>query len=466
MRSSALLVLVAAACADETFEIRVVYDTPTSGDDAAPGALDSLELAVARAGSAQDLVSQSFVPGARIELGGVPFADDLVVHLTGRIGGSIVAYGRTCVFAATSGEAPPAPHLWFSRTVKFAPLDVPAAPRTGAWALELGGSMIVAGGSAPAIELFDPRAGTYRDAGALEVRDGAITAPIGSGTPPRAIVVGGSVGTVELVELLPSGELRVDRFADVRAARIAATATALTDGRVVITGGRDPGGAVRGDLLEVAASDAGLELSTVRANLARPRSGHTATRLGDDVGAPVLIAGGADDAGPIGLVELWKPLSGELANPATFAFAMVVPRIGHRAELMPDGSVLFIGGVDAAGAPVRVVERFSIDAGFGSVGELPATTGLVDVTTTALPDGRILIAGGRTTPGGAPVDGAAIARLDVIDGTVDVVETDRLATPRAGHHAATLCDGTVWIGGGTDIGPPAERYEPPPTDRR
>ncbi|MDQ3370691.1 MAG: hypothetical protein M3680_35185, partial [Myxococcota bacterium] len=152
--------------------------------------------------------------------------------------------------------------------------------------------------------------------------------------------------------------------------------------------------------------------------------------------------------------------------PATFAPAMVVPRRGHRAELMPDGSVLMIGGVDAAGAPVRTLERFAIDAGFVPVGELPPSAGVVDITTTQLPDGRILIIGGRTALDGPAVDTALIARLDLVDGSVDVVQTDRLATARAGHVAVTLCDGTVWVSGGSAGAPAAERYNPPPTGRR
>jgi hypothetical protein len=136
---------------------------------------------------------------------------------------------------------------------------------------------------------------------------------------------------------------------------------------------------------------------------------------------------------------------------------------------MPDGRVHRLGGVDAAGAPIRQLERFVIDAGFVPAGELPATAGVIDITTTRLPDGRILIAGGRPTPGGPAVDTAAIARLDFVDGTVDVVPTvDRLAVPRAGHHAVPLCDGTVWIGGGAAAAgaPAAERYNPPPLGRR
>ncbi len=145
---------------------------------------------------------------------------------------------------------------------------------------------------------------------------------------------------------------------------------------------------------------------------------------------------------------------------------MVVPRHGHVARLLPDGSVLVIGGLDGAGAPVRVLERFSIDAGFRAAGELPVTSGVVELTATPLPDGRILIAGGRAAPGGPAVDTAVIARLDVIGGAVDVVATDRLAMPRADHQATLLCDGTVLVTGGTAAPTPLERYNPPALGRR
>ena len=91
---------------------------------------------------------------------------------------------------------------------------------------------------------------------------------------------------------------------------------------------------------------------------------------------------------------------------------------------------------------------------------------MVDATITDLPDGRILITGGRTEPGGAPTDTAYIARLDPLDGSVDVIPTDRLALPRAGHQAARLCDGTVLISGGTAADAFAERYNPIVAGRR
>jgi hypothetical protein len=152
---------------------------------------------------------------------------------------------------------------------------------------------------------------------------------------------------------------------------------------------------------------------------------------------------------------------------------MVVPRSLHRAVRLPDGSVLILGGIDATGAPVKTIESFSLDAGFTTFKDadlndqkMPANAGLVDFTATTLPDGRVLITGGRLTVDGPPVNTAYIARLDPFNGKVDIVATDRLQYPRAGHQATLLCDGTVLISGGTADQTPYERYNPPSIGRR
>jgi hypothetical protein len=91
---------------------------------------------------------------------------------------------------------------------------------------------------------------------------------------------------------------------------------------------------------------------------------------------------------------------------------------------------------------------------------------VIDATATILPDGRILLAGGTIPPDPAPVAAAFIARLDVIDGSVDVVATDHLAIPRIAPQATLLCDGTVLVSGGTVASDVIERYNPPSLGRR
>jgi hypothetical protein len=212
------------------------------------------------------------------------------------------------------------------------------------------------------------------------------------------------------------------------------------------------------------------------ATLVHPRMGHTATKLGNDAGAKVLIIGGADSLDmpnvPVGTAELFRPFTRDVAP--GFAPMMVTPRSRHHAELAPDGGVLIIGGVNKDGAAVRDIEQFSFETGFASLGvALGVTAGVVDFTTTTLPDGRILLIGGRPLDPMAPDPMAPTATAWIIEQqdnagavSVTVSAADPLAVPRAGHQATLLCDGTVLVTGGTTGSVAAERYNPPPLGRR
>ena len=473
-------VVLAAACSDSTAALAPAIDLPVGDPDAVAAPLDTITLTVAHAHNDAELVSHSFLHGQKLELPGAPFGDDLVVHMTGYVGQSTVGYGRTCTLAIAPDATPPAPHLFFSRITKFATVDTTPLERIGGLGVEYQGGALLLGGrasddtSVDQVERFDPATGEVTTIGPVLARDRPVQALIGM-SPPRVVVIGGVVtggasgkDGARFVEVLD--EQRIERQDSTEMARVDLTATALTDGRVIVIGGISPvpGSTPLGDIDVVSQqSDLSLDVRKIGATLAVPRRSHTATRLGDDVGAAVLIAGGLDATDqPVATAELLKPLSEELSNPTLFHPQMVVPRSGHTAMLMPDGSVLIIGGLDMLGQPVATLELFSVDGGFVSVGALPDGAGLVDFTATTLPDGRILLTGGRLSPGGPALNSAYIARLNSIIGTVDVVATDHMAFARAGHQAVVLCDGTVLISGGTTMTLPAERYNPPPDGRR
>jgi hypothetical protein len=103
---------------------------------------------------------------------------------------------------------------------------------------------------------------------------------------------------------------------------------------------------------------------------------------------------------------------------------------------------------------------------FTLTGSLSPTAGLTELTVTPLPDGRVLLAGGRNQTGAA-VATTLIAQLDPVNGRVNIIATNSLSVPRAGHSAVPLCDGTILLVGGTDDpAAPAERYNPPAAGRR
>lgn len=465
--------LLLAACGTNETVLRPVIDTPGEGDDALASPLDEITLTIAHAGSTSALRSQAFKHGEPLEMPDVPFGDDLVLHMAGSDRGSQVAYGRTCAISLEAGVQPPTPHLFFSRTVRFATLGVAPTPRFGGLGVSYLGAALLLGGNdgrpdhaITDVEKFDPLSGELTMLGSLTPRDQVVQAQIGT-LPPRVVVIGGTLSGVgaKFFEVVDAG--RIEQFDSAEMARVNLTATSLTDGRVVVIGGNPPEGLPSGEIDLIADRDGTLEVRKLNAELVHKRSGHSATRLGEDVGAPVLVAGGIDEMGLlVGVAELFKPLNEALADPMKFNPPMVIPRRGHVAMLMPDSSVLIIGGIDALGLPVRQLERFSVDEGFTPLGELPAGAGTTDFTATTLPDGRILLIGGRLTPSSPPLDSAYIATLNPLDGLVSVVATDHLTFSRAGHQAVALCDGTILITGGTGGQFPAERYNPPPAGRR
>jgi hypothetical protein len=469
-----------AACGDGATVVTPIIDVPIDDADATASPLDEIELAVAHAGSERNIAALTFARDKALEVPGVPFGDDLVVHMTGLVGALPVAYGRTCAITVSPNTTPPTPHLFFSRSVKFASFDLAPTPRIGGLGIPyLGTALFVGGtdgstdgtGQITSVERFEPLTGQLTTLpGTVMPREGAVQALIET-SPPRVVVIGGaSTGSEELfIEVID--DRRINRFSFTQMARVGLTATSLTDGRVIVIGGNPPGGSPSGEIDKIELIDETPDVTKLQtATLTHPRSGHSATRLGDDVGAPILIAGGVDGTGAlVDVAELFKPLGEVLADPATFEPPMKFPRRGHVAARMPGGSVLIIGGLDALGQPVRTLELFSIDAGieaFKNVGELPMDAGTVEFAATTLPDGRILLTGGRAAPGSPPLNTAYIARLDSRSGSVDVILTDRMAIARAGHQAVALCDGTILINGGTPGQFPAERYNPPADGRR
>lgn len=469
-----------AACSDNAAIVSPAIDLPTN-DSASAFPLNTLVVAVAHAGSSANIVSQTFMSGQEIDLPGVPFGDDLVIHMTGYIGASEVAYGRSCQIAVAPNAPTPTPHLFFSRGGVFADVAtlIPPLLRVdGLGIADAHGAGVVLGGHAPSdpaaavteVERFDPQTGELSHVATIAPRRDGVAAVVGLGSDARIAVLGGedpATGTgASVVEyLIPDAapSRRYERFDDSQLALASATATTMAGGEVVVIGGRSISAAPSSAVFEIKVDQGAPTVKRKRAMLGHPRYHHTATRLTDDPGASVVIIGGVDGTGaPIGAAELLRPLSDSFS--ASFAHTMVVPRSQHRAVRMPEGSVMIIGGIDSAGSGVATLERFSLDNGFIDAGsDLPAGTGLIDFALTSLPDGRVLLTGGRTNDG-RPVSSALIIQLDVSG--LSVLRTVPMSVARAGHQAVLLCDGNVLITGGTETPSVAERYNPGSVGRR
>jgi len=116
------------------------------------------------------------------------------------------------------------------------------------------------------------------------------------------------------------------------------TVTALPTGDALVTGGYDD------DFFRACfVYRRSRQRWSETGSLAVARAGHTATLLSD---GRVLVVGGVsdfdtdNDGAAIGEAEIWDPGSGQyttIAGPQS-------PRLGHSATLLPDGRVLIAGG--------------------------------------------------------------------------------------------------------------------------
>lgn len=180
---------------------------------------------------------------------------------------------------------------------------------------------------------------------------------------------------------------------------------------------------------------------------------HTATAMPD---GKVLIAGGvcdmpkmADDHTPReahAALSLWDAASRQWLPAPSLQQA----RVHHSASLMPDGSVLIVGGESdprlsaARGEPVLAsVEQY----GSGRITlQAPLAVARAKHTATVLADGSVLVVGGFDDTG------RAIAAAELwSSGTRSWRRLPNLRTARHGHTATRLADGRVLIAGGIDI---------------
>jgi len=476
MRRAGFTLCMLAACSGGERPVFAPFiDVPPEASDAYPyTGLDELVLEIAESGRDEGR-SESFALGDPLELTDLDYAPDQVVHLSGRTRGVEVAYGRTCAMDITADSVEQSPHLYFARMVKWGKGVDPGAISGDdvlAYSPPDGSGVFVGTGR---VSRFDPVAGSFAEVPIddMAARAGGILAAVPDG---RAILVGGTADGdgVPLVEAIdPNVEpVSVSRLESQPGPRLKEhAAVTLVDGSVLVAGGQ-----LEDELGAFAVTNAAWLVRFGDANsLTEPeqlvsetvwlRAGHTMTRLGDDVGAAVLVVGGRDDIGPVANAELYRPLSRSFES---LDAPMVVPRWNHRAVRMPDGSILIIGGKTLDGGLTEVaaiqVERYDPVVGvFKDTGAvLRDEDAIEEVAVVPMPDGRVLLMGGRDADG-RPVDTVLIARFDAVDGRVDLSVTDPLERPRAGHSAAILCDGTILVVGG---GAGSERYNPPSAGRR
>lgn len=255
------------------------------------------------------------------------------------------------------------------------------------------GQVLVTGGCAgqgcdryhASVELFDPTTQSFQPAPPMSTpRAGHAAASLTDG---RVLIVGGWTGqgasaSAEVYDPATGQWTVVGEMIDGRESLMAVP---LPDGRVLIAGGSD---GVR-DLASAEVFDPGT--STFSSVGPMGTNHYLATALAD--GRVLLTGGQRADGATLRSAEIYDPAWGTFQP----AGEMAVARIKHAAALLADGRVLIIGGSDARGYSDRFASTEIYDPGTGAFlpgPDLRRGRHKLRDAVIALPGGAVLVAGG------------------------------------------------------------------------
>jgi hypothetical protein len=250
------------------------------------------------------------------------------------------------------------------------------------------------------------------------------------------LIIGGKDREVSLAtaELFNPASRSFAPVGDMVNARAKHTATLLTSGAVLVIGGRD----ADGNALATAElfNPANVSFAPT-GSMSTARESHTATFLSN---GKVLITGGDNGGVTLATAELFDPTSGSFAPAGTMAAA----RGFHTATLLKNGRVLLTGGRDADGNILATAELFDpTSGGFALAGSM--STPRESHTATLLSDGKVLITGGNNGR-------EMLATAELFDPTSgSFTPTGGMQAAREFHAATLRNDGTVLVAGGADF---------------
>src|SRR5580658_533891 len=222
--------------------------------------------------------------------------------------------------------------------------------------------------------------------------------------------------------------------ASMNTARAQACSAILQDGSMLVAGGMGSSGPVKTAEIYGTAGT-----FTVTSPMSQARSGAACATLLDGT---VLVMGGDDGTGALGTAEIFNPSTQTWKATGNLNAA----REGHQAVVNGWGAVWVAGGTNASGI-VAALEEFDPPTGaFRTVGTL--NTPRTEFAMALLPGLKVMIAGGTN---GSATGSGTLGSVEIYNGVLGTVSVaGSMAQVRQDFAAAALPDGTVLITGGRD----------------
>jgi len=220
--------------------------------------------------------------------------------------------------------------------------------------------------------------------------------------------------------------------------RYAHTATLLPNNQVLLAGGAN--GAISLASAELFNPSTGTFAPTA-GPMTASRAFYAASLL--STGQVLLTGGVAADGSALGSAELYTPAQGTFSATTN---TMTVARIAHSSVSLPNGTVLVLGGAGSNGVSLAEADLYQTSQGtFAQVGQMltPRDT----FTATLMQNGQVLIAGGEE----CLISGCqslSAAELYNVSSQSFSPTAKVMNSPRTAHTATLLPDGSVLICGG------------------
>lgn len=345
--------------------------------------------------------------------------------------------GRVLITGGFEYMALESAEIYDPATQTFSATGSMSRARTGHTATLLpDGRVLIVGGDdinplSSTAEIYDPKTGTFSTTGSLQRRRSRHSATLLH--DGRVLVAGGYGSIVYNGEIYDPATGTWTTTGSTQEPRNGHTATLLDDGRVLLVGGSNESTAA---FRSAELYDPVTGLFTATASMQTPRRGHTATLLSD--GTVVIIGGFDGTTGSVANVERYDPARNIFIAAGTMIEARELPATA----LLADGTILVVGGTlkESSAELYDPVTRTSDDTSRKLKGQR------FDHTATLLPNGTVLIVGGidYTTNSSHTLADAALYEPE----TRSFSTTGAMRENRYAHTATLLESGKVLITGG------------------
>jgi len=174
-------------------------------------------------------------------------------------------------------------------------------------------------------------------------------------------------------------------------ARVGHSSVVMSDGSIILMGGGDSMvGGVKNDVWR--STDNGTTWTQLTASAGwTARAGHSSVVMSD---GSIILMGGGGFAGGTVKNDTWRSTDNGVTWTQLTASAGWTARAGHSSVVMPDGSIVLMGGGDGGGVKNDVWRSTDNGATWTQLTTSAGWTPRKDFTTVGLPEGSIVLMGG------------------------------------------------------------------------